>query len=120
MRSVLQVEPLKALFIMLLEAVETGFLQESKHSLLIQEDDDCVFVMITSHHRSIKEDMTRAFAKLNVPFYDLASTFVIIYDTPCLGYIYRNNDPVDRETFCQTIHDAIEMKDQSTLVTLKG
>lgn len=107
MRSVLEAGTLKTLFVMLLDTIEQHFLSIN-HELRIHRELDFVFVIIRFKEQSIREDLGRSLSKLNLASTELVTAFVNVYDTPCIGYIYRCDDPYKQEHFCQMIQCFLE------------
>jgi hypothetical protein len=116
MRTVLEPEPLKTLFLLLLEMIESGFFDGEKHSLKIKNDPEFVYVIVKSQDLSLQDEINRVFAKLQIPSFDLASSYVIVYDTPHLGYIYRCDDPFDQKLFCHALHNVVQAWESRKLV----
>ncbi|MCB1112003.1 MAG: hypothetical protein KDK72_05005, partial [Chlamydiia bacterium] len=108
MRTVLAPETLKTLFLMLLEAVESGFFSGESYSMSTRNDKSSVYAMVTVKDRSLNEQLTSALNRLPRQPAELASSFVIVYDIPCFGYIYRNDDPQKQELFLQIISETLE------------
>lgn len=111
MRTVLEPEALKKLFLMQLDAIEGGFFNGEGYSLKMSSDPSFVYVMIKAQNRSIKEELSKLFTKLQVQASDLANSYVKVYDTPYIGYIYRCGDPQKQRQFCQVIHNIIQAWD---------
>ncbi len=107
MRTVMEPESLKALFLMQLDAIESGFFAGEGCSMKLKTDAEYVYVMIKAQERSVKEELSRMFTKLQVPSSDLANSYVKVYDTPYIGYIYHCTDTQKQRQFCQTIHNII-------------
>jgi hypothetical protein len=107
MRSVLDPVMLKTLFLMFLNVIDERFLSQD-YIVKIQRELDFVYAIIRSKDSAIKEELGKALSKLNYASNELAMAYVNIYDTPCLGYIYRSDDPYKQEHFCQTLQYALE------------
>lgn len=119
MRTVMDPVALRNLFLMQLEAIESGFFNGEGYSLKIHNDTKFVYVMIKAQNRSIKEELSRLFTKLQVPSSDLANSYVKVYDTPYIGYIYRCDDVQKQRQFCQTIHNTIQAWEHKKLALAK-
>lgn len=107
MRTVLEPEALKSLFLMLLEAIEGGSLFADGYSLAVKNDSHFVYVMIKSADRNLKEELNRLFTKMELSNSDLANAYVKVYDVPYMGYIYRCSDSHRQRNFCQIVQSLI-------------
>lgn len=99
MRTVLEAEALKTLFLMLLEVVKKRSYNEESSAYQIKRDERYVYAMITTRKTSLQEDLSKALLRVTQSTASLASTVVTAYDTPCLGYIFRSDDPYQQEQF---------------------
>lgn len=99
MRTVLEAEALKTLFLMLLEVVKKRSYNEESSAYQIKRDERYVYAMITTRKTSLQEDLSKALLRVTQSTASLASTAVTAYDTPCLGYIFRSDDPYQQEQF---------------------
>lgn len=106
MRNVLEIEPLCTLYFMLMDAVDDYNL-ERNYALKISCNSQFLFVMIKADDRALKEDMTKAIAKLQLHSSQLATAFVSVHEEVYIGYIYRTDDPEQRQKFSQTIQQAL-------------
>jgi hypothetical protein len=107
MRTVLEAEALKTLFLMLLESLDGGALFADGYSLSIKHDVNFVYVMIKSGDRTLKEELGRLFTKMQLSSSDLANAYVKVYEVPYMGYIYRCSDSHKQRNFCQIIQSLI-------------
>lgn len=107
MRSVLDPNTLATMFTMLLEVIDER-LSICDFALKINRELDFVYIMIRCKDPLVQEELSKALFKLNLSSTELASAFVNVQDTPCIGYIYRCDDPYKQEHFCQTIQYALE------------
>jgi hypothetical protein len=108
MRTVLEPEDLKKLFLMLLESISDGFYNEDSYTMNIRAEPGAVFVMIAAEDQKIEEEVKKAIVELRVPSGALASSCVQVYDTPYLGYIYRCDEPLKQRKFCVALQHAVE------------
>ncbi len=108
MRTVLEPNALKTLFLMLLKAVEQGFFKEDSYFLQIQTEPNFVFVIIASMDRSIKGEVIRALNKFQFHSSELANSYVKVYDIPYIGYIYRCDDVQKQALFTLSLRTTIE------------
>lgn len=105
MRTVLEPQALTTLFLMLLEAIDEGFFDGKGYLLKIRTEQQFVFVMIKTEDRTVKDAISRALNKFHLHSSELANSYVKVYDTPYLGYIYRCDDPEKQRHFCQIIEE---------------
>lgn len=103
MRTVLEAKALETLFKMLLKEVNKGMFQGGTYTLEMKQEDKFVFVLITAADTEIKDELSKALLKVPRESGSLATSFVRVYDTPCIGYIYRCDDPHSQEQFCRAI-----------------
>lgn len=114
MRTILEPEPLKTLFHMQLDALEEGFFTDGNYYLRMKKERGFVFVMITSVEPSFKETVQASVEDMNLTSLELASSFVYIQDTPCLGFIYRYESPERATFFEKAIRGALQLWEQKT------
>lgn len=107
MRTVLEPEALKTLFLMLLESLDGAAIFADGYSLSIKHDASFVYVMIKSGDRTLKEELGRLFTKMQLSNSELANAYVKVYDVPYMGYIYRCSDSHKQRNFCQIIQSLI-------------
>jgi hypothetical protein len=111
MRTIMDPAALKNLFLMQVESIENGFFNNEGYSMTVQRDGNYVYIMIKAQNRSIQEELNRIFVKLHVPPSDLANSYVKVYDTPYMGYIYRCDDLQKQSQFCEAIQRTIKARD---------
>lgn len=107
MRNVLETEALQTLFLMLLDSIEDEFFNGENYALKIFNHPQFVFVMVKADDRSVKEEMIKVLAKLQLHSSQLATSFVALYDEIYLGYIYRSDDPERQQLFSYTLQQAL-------------
>lgn len=107
MRNVMELEALRTLFHMLLDAIEDGFFNGENYALKFFADHQFVFVMIKTDDRSVKEELGKAIGKLQLHSSLVANSFVSVYDEFYLGYIYRSDDLGRQQQFSHTIQQAL-------------
>lgn len=106
-RTLIEPEPLKKLFTMLLESIEFNLPAGKGYDMKMCHDPEFVYMMIKARDNNVREEITRIFNMLQVTSPDLARSYVKVYDTPYIGYIYRcDNSQVQRQ-FLQTIHNIL-------------
>lgn len=103
MRTVMEPEVLKKLFLMMIEASDRGIFSDKPYSLDISHDCKFVYVMITGKDPHLKEELSRVLSKLPRQAAGLANSYVQVHDVPCIGYIYRCDDPHGQEVFQRTV-----------------
>ncbi len=103
MRNVLEPEVLCTLFEMLLDSIDAGFANGEGCALKIYSEGYTTYVMIKSEDRSLKDELHRALAKLQLHSSQLTSSAMSVHDYNYLGYIYRNDDLEMQALFRQTI-----------------
>ncbi len=108
MRTVMAPAALKALFLLQVEAIDKGFFNEDGYSLKIRNDPEYVYVMIKGQDRSIRDELSRRLAQLQISSSDLANSFAKVYDSSYIGYVYRSDDPNKRRDYCQTVHNVVQ------------
>jgi len=115
MRSVIDLEALKTLFLMLLDVLEMRHHgSDSPSSINIRRELDCVYLMIASEDKSFRKKIDKDLSRFNIPLSDLVSVFINRDDQYCLGYIYMCDDPYQQDHFCRTIEHAVEVRYSST------
>lgn len=101
MQSILEAEALKALFHMLLNAIESGFPNHNCHR--IQQDLNYIFLLVKVEPEVNIENLNKAFKDLCKCPTELAQTSVNIDDIRYDGYIYRCTEPLRQQQF---LHEA--------------
>lgn len=108
MRTVIEPEALKKLFLMLTDALEIGVFKDDMYTLKIHTSETYVFAMITSKDSSIKEEVSRALNRLHLHSNGVANCYVKAYDSVCLGYIYRCDNQHLQAQFCHTLRTSTD------------
>jgi hypothetical protein len=103
MRSVLEPEVVRTLFLMLLESIEETRFQGKEYAVRFSVEERFVFGMIKTEDRSVKEKAVRALTQLQLHASKVAFSYVSVYDHIYLGIIYRCDDPQAQELFCETL-----------------
>lgn len=109
MRNVLEIEALRTLFLMLLDAINDEFFNGENYALKIFTDHQFVFVMVKADDRSVKDELGKAVAKLQLHSSQMATSFVSVYEEIYLGYIYRSDDLGKQQQFSFTIQQALAL-----------
>lgn len=108
MRTVLEPEALKTLFLMLLNAIDHGFYGDSCYR--IRQDLDFIFILIKIENSSQKDDIHRALQKFNLHSTELAHFAIKAHQIPYEGYIYRCDEPQKQQQFLQAVQTAMQQK----------
>ncbi|MFQ5729614.1 MAG: hypothetical protein ACE5GN_04575, partial [Waddliaceae bacterium] len=108
MRTVLEPEALKKLFVMLLSSISEGFYNEERYSMKIRAEPNFVYVMIGAEDCRVEGEVKRAIDRMKLSSTALATSCVNVYNTPYFGYIYRSDDPLKQRQFCVVIQHAVE------------
>lgn len=103
MRTLLEPEVLKKLFVMLIESISEGFFKDESYSLKIRSEPDAVYVLIAAENQRLEEEICRMINELYSNSASIASASVSVYDIPYLGYIYRTDNPAKQRQFCEVI-----------------
>ena len=106
---------LKMLFNMMLKAINTDY----THAPIFykaQVKDEFFLVMFASPFIEIKKKIANLVNKLRISSSDLCHTQVSIYDTHCIGYIYRRNDQTSYQKLCSTFDEFLQ-QDPSGLLS---
>jgi hypothetical protein len=122
MQNVLEVEPLRVLFLMLLDAIDDGFFNGESYALKIHTESQFVFIMIKTDDRTAKDELQKSIAKLQIHSSQLANSNVSVYEEIYFGYIYRSDDPFKQQQFSHTIQQALatwESKKHPSLFSLR-
>ncbi len=105
-QSLIPPSVLKTLFLLMLEGFETNFKSETLY-LKAQTEGDQILIMSASPHESLKDEIIAIVTKLHIPSSDLSYTHVNSYGITCLGYIYQNRSPSERNTFYSAVSNAL-------------
>lgn len=114
MRTVLEPESLKTLFVMMIESAEKGFFKGFPYTLSTLQDDHFAYAMIASHDLYIKDYLNKSISGFPRQGGTLATSFTQMYDIACVGYILRSDNPVAREQFFSTIDKVLKTKEKET------
>lgn len=110
MQTVLEAEPVRSLFLLMLSSIEHGLL-DLGNPLQISVCPQYVYTMIRLEDRLAKEEISRSLANLQLHSSELASSFVSVYDVFYLGYIYRSDEKDKQQLFCDSIQQAVCQRD---------
>lgn len=107
MRTLLDPETLKTLFMMLLELKSAG-----AEDINVRIEPSRVFIVIATEDKFLKGDIAEQLAKFSLQSNELAVSVIKAYGFNFLSYIYQNDDPEKQQAFCQLI--------QTTTCSLAG
>lgn len=108
MRNLLDIEKLKASFLLLMETVETATACKGEQSVVkVQRELDYIIVFVASSGKDFQKGIESAIDKLHIPFTDLATIGVQANDIPCFGLIHTNSDHYSQDHFYQTVITAL-------------
>jgi hypothetical protein len=111
MRTVLDPKIMKDLFLLMIESIEQGVINDENYALKINTHPHCVLAVIKTENRSMKELIGRALGKFDIPSSKLATSFVLVTDVSYLGYLYMCDEPDRQQFFSESL--------QSSLLELK-
>lgn len=103
MRTVLDTEPLKQLFLLLLQAKKTD-LQQKK------QDARRSLVVTPIHHHSARRDLASAVERLGLPVHQYVSFFLEVNQTQFAGYLLLSEDVELRARFFEIFDLAAEQE----------
>lgn len=111
MRTLLDPQAFKTLFLMLLKAVEIAPEATSDLTLNIYVEPQYVFAVISGEDLSIKDKIHRVVHKLHLTSTESAHAYVNVQDRFYLGYIYCSTDMHQRDLFCKALQQACHSKE---------
>jgi hypothetical protein len=111
MRTISEPVALKKLFLMQLDSIEHSLFNSQEYSLQSYCDLNYVYAIIKSQNWSLQDELAHVFTGLQISGTQLAKTYVKVYDTPYIGYIYRCDDLRKQQQFCEMISACIEVLD---------
>lgn len=115
MRTVLEPKALKELFQMMLAQVNKEKFQERSYIVEIKCEEKFVYALIAATDGEIKEKLSKAMLPISQESGSLATSFVRVDDTPCIGYIYCCGDPQLQEQFSEVILSTLKSWDENRL-----
>lgn len=118
MRTVLEPESLKTLFVMMLESVDKEFFNRIPYVLSTKIEDQFAFVMIISEDTYLKDYLNKSLDAIPRQGGMLASSFTKIDEINCIGYIFRSDDLKTKESFCKTVQTILESKEAEIALNL--
>ncbi|CDR35079.1 hypothetical protein [Criblamydia sequanensis] len=112
MRTVLEPKSLKKLFMMLLNAISGEFFKERHSHLIVEEDEQFVYAIISAENPQAKKIITKVLQGFNRHPGSLAETFVQVYDSSFLGYIFRSDDKEQRQLFVHFLNEGLQRREE--------
>ncbi|MBA3603860.1 MAG: hypothetical protein H0W50_09540 [Parachlamydiaceae bacterium] len=116
MRSLLEPEALKTLFVMLLNTIEHGFSEGCSYR--IRQNLDFIFVLIKIEKSEQKEQLRAALQKFNLHSTELAHMSLKAHEVNYSGYIYRCDEPLKQQKFLQSVQTAVGSANASASCTM--
>jgi len=107
MRTVLQADAFKTLFIMLLDAIPLNFVKGQHYQLNIAIEHSFVFILVKTSYRSIKDGLHKILPKQQIHSSELANAYIQMHGIHYIGYIYRSDDAEKQHKFCELIQDSV-------------
>jgi hypothetical protein len=104
MRTVLEPETLKKLFLMMIKKSS----EKDSSGIQIRAEPNFVFVVFPFAGKKTEGNILAALQPLSLPSASLATTTVIISKKPYLGYIYVCDDPQKQRQFCVALQHAMQ------------
>lgn len=114
MRTVLEPESLKTLFVMMIESAEKGFFKGFPYTLATHQDEHFAYAMVTSHDLYIKDYLAQSISGFPRQGGTLATSYTQMYDAACVGYIFRSDNPAAREQFFSMIEKILKAKERES------
>jgi len=105
MRTLLEPEALKTLFVMLLEAIESGFSNSERYK--IRQEPDFVYILMGAETQAVQEVWNRELQKFNLHSTELATSSVTVHEVSYVGYIYRCSDVLKQQQFLQAYQNLV-------------
>lgn len=105
MQSILEPEALKILFLMLINAIDSGFPRNSRYRVRL--DLDFIFLLAKADNTFDAEALKKALAKFNTHSTELAHMSIKVCDIRYEGYIYRCDEPIKQQEFLNEAEKAI-------------
>lgn len=107
MRTVMEPRVLARLFILLLETVNQGVFGGENYIFNVQIEQNFICAVIKTEDCAIRETVNRSLNKLKILASKLAFSFVSVYETSYLGYIYLTDQPAEQQAFRLAIQKAL-------------
>ncbi len=108
MRTILQPEVFKTLFVMLLREISESFAKNEHFKLQMLVENSAVFVLVKTSLRALKDSLHRALSKQSIHSSELANAYIQMHGIHYIGYIYKSDDPEKQQIFCTVIEDTLK------------
>jgi hypothetical protein len=92
MTTILDLTVLQTLFRLVLTSLEEGHVTEDMYTLRYFNDGNFIYSFIMASDISFKKEIEHTIEGMHVPYLNLATSFIDLHDSPCLGYVYRVAD----------------------------
>lgn len=103
MRTVMDPQLLKRLFLLLLDSIKQGLFNGHGPTLTVEQDSHHVLAMIKSEDKNIKEQVSRMLERSDYHATQLATSFVLVYDIAYVGYLFLSDDSRKQQSFCDSL-----------------
>lgn len=107
MRTIVQPEAFKTLFIMLLEAIPINFGKGVQCQLNMHSDKASVYILVKTSLRSVKDALHSKLQQVQIQSPELANAYMQMHGIHYIGYIYRSDDLDKKEFFRKVIQECI-------------
>ncbi len=105
LRSVLDPEPLKSLFLMLVTLTQE---EKTRHAFHFKRERGNLFVMISVQENNAKQKVFEAVELLNILSSQLVCLHLQLFETLYLGYIYFCDEEVSQNLFLKTLQQTLD------------
>lgn len=99
MRTVLEPEALKTLFLMLKETIDMPFAPDNSYVMHLYMQPSFVFMIVKSEHRLSREEMIHPLNVLQAKSSEIATAYTQVHDLNYYGYIFRSTNSNRRDQF---------------------
>jgi len=116
MRTLLEPEALKRLFLMQLELLEKR--GKGAFEYRVHQDIDFLFILLKIEQKELRQEIDTTLNEFNFHSTELARTTVKSGEVWYDGYIYRSDVPAKQQRFLQAVKDAVDRSSQLALSSL--
>lgn len=107
MRSVIDPAAFTKLFLLLLEEVRGGLLGRSRANFRGACEAEYGLALVASDQPGIRKEIVKALLDVQVKPLEVGQACVVVQDVPCVGYIYRCDDPGKRVLFLEALEQVV-------------
>lgn len=107
MRSVLETEHLKNLFTMILDVNKDSLNEKNGFLYKLKKENGYLYLLFAAVDPSFKDFLLNTIEKLEIPSFNIATTFVNGPILPCLAVLYKPMDIEEQYVFIQAIERTI-------------